>query len=290
MTSPLKETSKGAEIVKRAFVLAAALSLAPAIASAEFEGVASFKMTTGSGPGMSAKGDGKIFLSPAGYRVEWMMDLSSMKKDREGAGAAPPTMAMTMLARKADPGKVYMLNAAKKTYSVVDTGKSVEQRGKTRKEPFTVKKLGTDTVAGLPCQNVLLTSSDGTEIEVCAAKELAASSDWLASLNRRSPEGAAWLTALKKQGIEGFPVRWVTRKKGSTQPLTTMEMTHLEKKALPASLFDVPAGYTQTQFAGRGLTPEQEKALSQMRGNMTPEQRKAREDAMKRRGQPTPKP
>jgi hypothetical protein len=199
-------------------------------------------------------------------------------------------MAMTMLARKADAGKVYMLNEAKKTYSVFDTGKAVEQRGKTPKEPFTVKKLGTDTVAGLSCQNVLLTSSEGTEIEVCAAKELAASSDWLASLNRRNPEGASWLTALKEQGIEGFPVRWVVRKKGSTQPLTTMEMTHLEKRPLPASFFDVPAGYTQAQSAMRGLTPEQEKALSHMRGNMTPEQRKAREDAMKRRRQPTPQP
>ncbi len=275
--------------MKRTFVLAAALSLASAIASAQFEGVANFKMTAGSGADMSAQGNGKIFLSPAGYRVEWAMDLSSMKKGREGAKAAPATMLMTMLARKADPGKVYMLNDEKKTYSVVDA-KAVDERGKTPKEAFTVKKLGTETVAGLSCQNVLLTSSKGTEFEVCAAKELAASSDWLASLNRRNPEGASWLGALKEQGIEGFPVRWVIRKKGSTQPLTTMEMTRIEKKSLPASLFDVPAGYTQTQFTMRGLTPEQEKALSQMRENMTPEQRKAREDAMKRYAQPTPQP
>jgi hypothetical protein len=40
----------------------------------------------------------------------------------------------------------------------------------------------------------------------------------------------------------------------------------------------------------RGLTPEQEKALSKMRENMTPEQRKAYEDARKRHGQPTPTP
>lgn len=275
--------------MKHRFVLAAVFSLASAIASAQFEGIAHFKMTTGSSPDMSARGDGKIFLSPAGYRVEWAMDLSSMKKGGESAKAAP-TMAMTMLARKADPGKVYMLNDEKKTYSVVDVGKAVEEHGKTPKETFTVKKLGNDTVAGLSCQNALMTSSKGTEIEVCAAKELAASSDWLASLNRRNPEGASWLTALKEQGIEGFPVRWVIRKKGSTQVLTTMEMTRIEKKSLPASLFGVPAGYTETKFAMRGLTPEQEKAMSQMRENMTPEQRKAYEEKMKRYAQPTPKP
>ena len=273
--------------MKRTFFLASVFSLAAALASAQFEGIASFKMTMGSGPDLRAQGDGKIFLSPAGYRVEWAMDLSSMRKDHEKAGAAP-TMAMTMLARKADPGKVYMLNDEKKTYSVVDPG-NAENRGMP-KDTFTVKKLGTAKVAGVSCQNALLTSSKGTEIEVCVAKELTASTDWLASLNRRSPEGASWLAALKEQGIEGFPVRWVIRKTGSTQPLTTLEMTRLEKKALPASLFEVPAGYAQTKLSMRGLTPEQEKALSKMRENMTPEQRKAYEDAKKRSAQPTPKP
>ena len=114
-----------------------------------------------------------------------------------------------------------------------------------------MKKLGTATVAGVACQNALLTSSKGTEIEVCVAKELTASTDWLAALNRRSPEGTSWLAALKEQGIEGFPVRWVIRKTGSTEPLTTLEMTHIEKKSLAASLFEVPAGYTETKSAMR---------------------------------------
>ena len=275
--------------MKRTFFLAAALSLASAIATAQFEGIASFKMTAGSGPEMSAQGDGKIFLSSAGYRVEWAMDLSSMRKGREGS-KAPATMAMTMLARKADPTKVYMLNDEKKTYSVVDAGKAGEDRGAKPKDPFTVKKLGTETIAGYSCQDALLTSSKDTEIEVCVAKELAASSDWLASLNRRNPEGASWLGALKAQGIEGFPVRWVIRKKGSSEALTTMVMTRIEKKSLPASLFDIPAGYTETKMSMRGLTPEQEKAMSKMRENMTPEQRKAHDDRMKQYAQPTPKP
>ena len=273
--------------MKRTFVLAAVFSLTAAFASAQFEGVATFKMTMGSGPDLRAQGDGKIFLGPAGYRVEWAMDLSSMRKDHEKAGAAP-TMAMTMLARKADPGKLYMLNDEKKTYSVVDPSKA-ENRGMP-KNTFTVKKLGTATVAGVACQNALLTSSQSTEIEVCVAKELTASTDWLASLNRRSPEGTSWLAALKEQGIEGFPVRWVIRKTGSTQPLTTLEMTRIDKKTLPASLFEVPAGYTETKASMRGLTPEQEKALSKMRENMTPEQRKAYEDAKKRSAPPTPTP
>ncbi len=76
-----------------------------------------------------------------------------------------------------------------------------------------------------------------------------------------------------------------------------MELTRVEKKSLPASLFQVPAGYKQTDTAIGGLSPEQEKAMRDARSqmdeamkNMTPEQRKAVEDAMKRYGQPTPVP
>ena len=59
----------------------------------------------------------------------------------------------------------------------------------------------------------------------------------------------------------------------------------------------MPAGYKQTEFAIGGLSPEQQKAVSDARtrmrealDRMTPEQRKAYEDAMKRYARPTPAP
>jgi DNA-directed RNA polymerase specialized sigma24 family protein len=76
-----------------------------------------------------------------------------------------------------------------------------------------------------------------------------------------------------------------------------MEVTRVERKTLPASLFQVPAGYKETESAFGGVTPEQQKALEDARSQMkdaldkmTPEQRKAYEDAMKRYGAPTPVP
>lgn len=279
--------------MKRTLFLVTALLFAAAIAFAQFEGVADFKITMSAGADKSSPGAGKLFLAPSGYRMEWAMDVSSLRKsdkDKDAGRAPSAPLTMTMVARKTDPGKVYMLNNQNKTYSVLDAKRAAEEHGKTPKESFTIQKLGTATVAGLSCQNVLLTSSKGTEIEVCAAKELAASSDWLAAMNQRQPDGGSWLSALKDKGIEGCPVRWVIRKKGSTETLATMEMTRLEKKSLPASLFEIPAGYKKTGLAVGGLTPEQEKAMSEMQENMSPEQRKAYEDAMKRYGQPTPKP
>ena len=52
----------------------------------------------------------------------------------------------------------------------------------------------------------------------------------------------------------------------------------------------MPADYKQTGFAVGGLTPEQEKAMSDALKRMSPEQRKQYEETMKRHGQPTPVP
>ena len=90
-------------------------------------------------------------------------------------------------------------------------------------------------------------------------------------MNRSGPEAPRGSTALKEQGIEGFPVRWSMRAEGlpASRP-RRMELTRVEKKSLPASLFEVPAGYKQTDFAVGGLTPEQEKHARRRRRWTTP--------------------
>jgi hypothetical protein len=212
-------------------------------------------------------------------------------------GSAPTRIKMTMLAKASERDKIYMINDENKTYSIWDSSAYREESKKSPKETYTVKKLGRDTVAGLSCQNALLTSSKGAEIEACVSSELGASTEWLSAMNRRDGGAGSWLEALKANGLEGFPVRWTTRAQGSRDAATTMELTRVEKKSLPASLFQIPAGYKQTDTAIGGLSPEQEKAMRDARSqmdeamkNMSPEERKAVEDAMKRYGQPTPNP
>jgi len=286
--------------VKRALLLPVLLLAAMAAsASAPFEGVADFKITTGGPQGKSTPGAGKIFIAPGGYRMEF--EMSGRSKDgKEPAreGAAP--IAMVMLGKASDPGKLYLVNDQRKTYVVLDGKKAAAQ---APRDTFTVQKLGRDTVAGLSCQIAVLTSSRGSEIEICMASEPVIASDWLHGLNRSQADPDSWFAALGAEGIQGFPVRWAIRKKGSTEILASMEITRLEKKSLPASLFDVPAGYTRSGAPAGALTPEQEKAMADARAQMgdalekmTPEQRKAYEDAMRRYVQlpptpvPTPKP
>ncbi len=178
-----------------------------------------------------------------------------------------------------------------------DTQQGRENLKKSPKESYKVEKLGTDKIAGYSCVNARVTASKGGVFDVCVTKELGPSADWIAAMNRSDPDAQSWLQALKDEGIEGFPIRWSMRDKGTSKLTTSMELTRADKKSLPASLFEVPAGYKQTDFAVGGLTPEQQKAMGdaqkQMQESMkdmTPEQRKQVEEMMKRYGQPTPVP
>jgi len=283
------------------FPIAAALSLAATAASAQFQGVADFQVTINTERGKPMLSTGKVYLAPSAYRMEWETDLSAMR-GRRGAENAPKRMKMTMLARQSDPERLFMVNDENKTYSVMDLKEIRENAAKMRNPEatatYTVQKLGRDSVAGLPCQNALITSSAGMRIEVCVAKEITGSSSWIAGFSRHASDSQSWVKALRDNGLEGFPVRMVMRRKDATEPTMTMALTRLERKSVPASVFEVPAGYRQTDFVAGGLTPEQEKAVSDARvkmrealEKMTPEQRKAYEDAMRRYGnQPPPTP
>jgi len=273
------------------------LLLAVAAASplfGQFEGVADFKITMGE-KGRAVNGTGKVYVSRAGYRSEWQTEFVSGPR-KDGAAPQPITMTMTMVGQRGEPDKLYMIDDRAKTYSVMDLKKLRDEARSQSKETYTVKRLGRDSVAGLACEKAAVTSSKGEVVDVCVSRELGASSDWISAMSHRGGIGS-WFGALGENGLEGFPLRWSVRRKGATEPSMVMEVARVERKSLPASLFQVPAGYKQTDSAFGGLTPEQQKALKDARvqmkdalDKMTPEQRKAYEDAMKRYGAPTPVP
>jgi hypothetical protein len=268
---------------------------ASAAASAQFEGVADFRVTMTGEKGKSVPSTGKIFATKNAYRTEWEthFDAGTRAPKSGEEAAAPRSFKMTMFGRLAEPDKLYLINDEKKTYSVMDLKKVREEARNASKETYSVQKLGTDTVAGISCQEGLVTSSAGNVFEVCVSKEWRMSGEWLAGMQRNRNAGS-WLSALRENGLEGFPVRWAMRRKGSPEPIVVMELTHAEKKSLPVSLFQVPPGYKEESAGMGGLTPEQEKMMRDAKAkaleNMTPEQRKAFEEQMKAYAQPTPKP
>jgi hypothetical protein len=279
-----------------AFALCLAVAGAPAVL-AQFEGTADFKVTTITGKGDVVPGSGRISANKAGYRMEWQTDISKIVKGRAiRSENGPQPIKMTMIGKASSPDRLYLIDDTNKTYSVWDL-KKAREGGTDSTTTYTVTRLGPDKVAGLICQKAELVSSKGTVIDVCVAGELGVSLDWLSAIGRHQKESTSWITALRNNSLSGFPVRYSMRQKDAPQPFVSMEMTKIDHGAVNEALFEVPAGYKETDFAIGGLSPEQQKAVSDARAKMraaldkmTPEQRKAYEDAMRKTARPTPAP
>lgn len=243
---------------------------------AQTEGVADYKLT-----GESMTGTGRMYVSKAGYRVEWNMELS----DSARRGRGPRDMKTTIVGKLSEPDVVYMVNDESKTYSTFNTKEARDEAARSR-EKYTVEKLGTETVAGFSCQNARLKSTSGTEMEVCLTRDLSVPPGWLSAMNRPGGGGGGGWSALRDAGIEGLPVRWTTKpSRGAHGGPVTMELTKFEKKSVPASTFEVPAGYKKTDAMSVGMSPEQRRQMDEALKNMTPEQRKQYEEMMKQHGQ-----
>lgn len=263
--------------------LAAAVFSFPA-GGAEFEGMIESKMSM-QGGGASGGGTMKVWVSRPGTRME-------MEMGAEGAG-----MKMATVVLRAKPGVAYLVNDAKKTYSEIDTAKNASP-ARADEETFTVKKLGSEKVSGFDCAHSLIKGSKGSEFEVWSTKDLGSGSEYWAS--QRGASRSSLARAMKEASVEGWPVKTVHR---SGEMTTTMELVRADRKAVPASLFDL-TGYQKSQETGYGaatsqmqLSPEQQKKMDAARRqqeealkNLPPEQRKQIEEMMKaRQGGAAPK-
>jgi len=262
---------------------AVVLAFAATTANAQFEGVAEMKITT-SGGHANVTGTGKTYVSKVGWRSEMEMSNPEMAK-----ATGVSSMKMVSFGKLSDPDKVYMLNEKMKTYSVLDAKKTREMAASMGKKEhkYSIKRLGRDTVAGLSCDNVLIQQEgEKTQIEACISKEFM-TGDWLKAMQRQSRGGGDFMKALRDAGLEGYPIRMVTKEPGGSG--MTMELTKIERRPIPASTFEVPPGYKETSMMGvMAQTPEQakqmeaaQKQMEEAMKKMTPEQRKQMEEMMK---------
>lgn len=217
-------------------LLGAVLAAAPAFA--QFEGQIDMRITAQNG----VVGTGKVFVSKAGTRTE--MDMQTTR----------PPLHMTTLVKFSAPDVMYLINDGSKTWSAVDTKKLRERAAKASagkpNEPYTVKVLGSPKLLGYDTKHVLLSRpGDKSETEAWTTQALSGLSyESMRGLVRRgTQEDESMQKALKEAGAEGFFVKMVTREKGKTEFLTTMELTKVEKKSLPGSLFELPAGYQKQE-------------------------------------------
>ena len=123
----------------------------------------------------------------------------------------------------------------------------------------TFKKTGTGKVGQWACTTYEGFRGAEKVAEVCAADsgiDLTAAdfqvvqqlADQMKSMAPQTADQLAVYGTAESQGFAGFPVRRVTFKNG--RPDTTTELTELKREAIPASAFDVPAGFKKQSMGG----------------------------------------
>lgn len=235
-------------------------------------------------PAFAAPSDGELhmkFTSPFA-NGEYVVHYSKLGTRTEGSVAGRPgTIAIT---KKDTPDMVFMIDDANKTYTEMNTAEHAKGRSG---ETYTVKKAGSETIAGYKAEHVIVTSSSGGVVEMWMNKELYE----LAKQFRAGGPGMdsdGIMKALKEQGVVGVPVKISSYVPGKEdQGKFEMQLVSADHKAQPAALFEVPAGYAKQEAhhqgaaAGPGgMTPEMRAALKEQMKNMTPEQRAQLEKAM----------
>jgi hypothetical protein len=113
---------------------------------------------------------------------------------------------------------------------------------------YSVEKLGNETVAGYPCTHVRVTSKMGrSTFSSTSTSEL-----WLSTAvpgysvlkNGMLAKGSqlGMMKALHQAGVDGFFVK-MTSGRGKDYSMT-MQLVQVKEGSFPASMFEIPAGYT----------------------------------------------
>lgn len=253
-----------------------ALLLAAGPAMAQFEGVLEMKMTMA---GREAGGGGtmSVAIGKGGTRSEMNMQAGAM------------SMKMVMLQKSDAPNTVYQINDASKTYTEIDATKTGEKAAEQETQEYTVEKLGQENILGYMTLHVLVKEKNpeagkGLTTELWTAKDVLSYETFSKMQARRGKwgSGARFVKALKDADADGLPLKTITTTPDGAQ--VTMEVVKVQKQAPPASMFEIPAGYTKSAAGMPGLQSDEARArMQEALKNMSPEQRERVEKMMKQR-------
>ncbi len=261
------------------------LSAGPTLA--QFEGVLEMKMTMATKDGEG--GTMNVAVAKAGTRSEVNMQMG------------PMGVKMVMLQKNATPEVLYQIDDANKAYSEIDLAKMRELAGQhSDTHKYTVEKLGQESILGYKTQHVKVKdktaeADTGMTTELWIAKDLLDYETFsrLQAQRGKAAGQEALVKALKDAGADGMPLKSVmTTEDGSK---VTMEVVKVDKKSLPASTFEIPAGYKTSEGGMMGMmggmsgpqADEAKKRMEEALKNMTPEQREMIEKMMKQRKAPS---
>ncbi len=192
--------------------------------------------TKGTNKGVASKDTSSTFITGASARSERKLNMPGVM-----------TGEMTIIGHADQPRYSIMLNTGAKTYSlsVIDTSLINSQM-----ERCQVTKIGTETIQGYSCVHVKMTSTSGSGLfKSSSTMDLWTSTNVpgysfykrLVSMQNVKPQ---MLQALDNAGAGGIIIRMDA---GGKDYSMTMLLIRAEEKNLPASLFEIPAGYTDSK-------------------------------------------
>lgn len=219
-------------------VVGAMLASGTAVSGAQppFEGVVSMRMGGRVPPGAPAG-------APSTQEVEYSI---SGRRVRMSMGG--PAGGMTMLMMPSEK-KIYVLMAAQNAYMempMTDVAASANRAQAQANAPTDVKVVHTgkfETIAGAKCEHITISATTPTGVQssdACVSKELGAFTNPMSGMGGGA---APWQKSVEAQG---FPLR-ITTADGTVM----LEVTKIEKKRLPNTLFTIPETYTKMQPPAR---------------------------------------
>lgn len=214
--------------------LALAILLFTTVATAQskkhFEGTVAFSFeVSGGGQEMEMA---KAFM-PTGYLFKIKGDNSRMTVQ----GGMMAAMMGDLVVNTAKE-QVYMLNDANKSAMLMpkDEGKAITESSKYEVEAGTDKR----SIAGFECNHFVVKSKEGEQIA-----EYWVTDDISVKAPKGKGSGNSPVGQASAYGISGFPLRVQMNQMGM---LITMEAKEVKREKLASSLFEVPKGYTVSEF------------------------------------------
>jgi hypothetical protein len=262
-------------------LLALLLMAVPALA--EFEGVLEMKMSVGANAGQAGgAGTMNVAVGRAGIRSEVSMRTGAVE------------MKMVMLQKNDTPDVLYQINDGSKTYTEINLAGLTDLTGpQANAVKYSVQTLGQETMLGYKTRHVLVKEivpggGTGASTELWSAKDLL-DYETFSKLQARRGKAAgqeALVKALKDAGADGLPLKSIATMPDGAR--ITMEVVKVDKQPLPASTFQLPAGYTKSDAMPKGTLPspttaEAQQKMQEAMKKLSPEQRALVEKMLKQR-------
>lgn len=231
-----------------------------------------YKITAGDAK-ESMTGNNKTYNQDGNSRAEMQFSVPGLP-----SGA----MNTTTIMRKDKPNMIIKLNPDK-TYTEMSFAE-YEKNEKKSNEPFEITIVGKETVNGYSCTHVIAKFKNSGKVrnEWWTSKDVAGFPGFKGMKGSKYFDDDNLFSKMEEKGADGFPVRMKMSEEGQ-KGIMQMDLVKAEKRNIPASMFEIPAGYTKAASVDLSNMP---KSMEDMK-NMSPEeQQKMMQELMKMYGAP----